>query len=240
MNIETRKANETNKESAVPVCKPYKLVLWDFDGTLCDTSKGIFRSLRQAFAEMGMTEPPLELLQKFIGPPLLHTLEREMGILGQSAEEIVRRFREVYQSEGIYESEIFPGIEALINRLHVSGVKNAVATLKPQFMAAILLQHFGLAHLIDDCSGAPSDEKLRITKAQTIEAAMEHVGITDRRDAVMIGDTVFDEQGAREAGVDFIAVSYGFGITESAANSLDCLFLARNAEEIENFLFSGN
>ncbi|MBE6907147.1 MAG: HAD family hydrolase [Ruminococcaceae bacterium] len=213
----------------------YDVVLWDFDGTLVDTSEGIFESLRIAFARMGQSMPELPILRKFIGPPMLYSFQTFVDFTPKQAEEGVRRFREDYETRGIYNARVYDGLKELNMQLRSEGIKIGVATLKPERMAKLLLAHFGLDALIDVCVGTDGDESSDITKAGIILEAMQRLGCRDKSRAVLIGDTIYDAVGAKEAGIDFLAAAYGFGIDEERDRQ-SSIGLAHNAEEISVIL----
>lgn len=212
----------------------YQAVLWDFDGTLVDTSEGIFRSLRVALAEMDIPEPPPQVLRNFIGPPLLDSLARYCEVEGQRAVDTVMAYRRDYEAKGIFQAKVYAGLEQLLKQLREKGIKIGVATLKPEHMAKRLLEHFEIADLVDTCRGTPGDTTAGPTKAQVMTLAMADLK-TEIADAVMIGDTVFDAQGAQELGMDFVAAAYGFGKEDMYA--LPSVFTAHNAADLARFFF---
>ncbi len=213
----------------------YDVVLWDFDGTLVDTSEGIFESLKIAFAQMGQPVPELPILRKFIGPPMQFSFQTFLGFTLEQAEEAVRLFREDYETRGIYNARVYDGLKELNMQLCAQGVRIGVATLKPEQMAKLLLAHFGIDTLIDVCVGTDGDESSDVTKAGIILKAMERLGCHNKSRAVLIGDTIYDAVGAKEAGIDFLAAAYGFGIDEERDRP-NSIGIAHNAEEISRIL----
>ena len=215
----------------------YEVVLWDFDGTLVDTSPGIFQSLRTAFDRLGVAQPSQELLNRFIGPPLMHSFQNFLGMSTEEAQRAVKAYREDYTAVGLYNSRIYDGLEPLIRKLRAQGILCGVATLKPQPMAEELLHHFGIAELFDACAGNSLDESGTTTKAQVIRRALMELGHPEPDAAVMIGDTFYDYEGAREAGVAFIGAAYGFGLSsgDDVSRMPGCA-LAQNAQELERLL----
>ena len=73
------------------------------------------------------------------------------------------------------------------------------------------------------------------TKAQIIDRVLDQLGEISKQDAVLIGDTKYDREGAQQAGVDFIAAAYGYGVgpEEEAAS----VFVARDTEALLTFFF---
>lgn len=217
----------------------YDIVLWDFDGTLVDTSEGIFDSLRVAFAAEKLPSPDEKLLAKFIGPTILSVLKSEFLMDDDQANRMITCFRADYADAGVYRSEIYPGLIGLNERLREHGQKVGIATLKPEHMARLLLDHFGISGLFDVCVGSVGDEKAENDKAGMIDRALRELGYADRSRVVMIGDTVIDAEGARKAGVNFIAVGYGFGALSDASWLPDCGgSVARDADELEKLLLA--
>ena len=213
----------------------YDVVLWDFDGTLVDTSEGIFESLRIAFTRMGQPVPEVPMLRKFIGPPMQYSFQTFLDFTLEQAEEGVLRFREDYETRGIYNARVYDGIKELNMQLRSEGVRIGVATLKPEQMAKLLLAHFGLDALVDVCVGTGGDESSDITKAGIILEAMQRLGCRDKSRSVLIGDTIYDAVGAKESGIDFVAAAYGFGIDEERDRP-NSIGIAHDAEEISRIL----
>lgn len=210
----------------------YDMILWDFDGTLVDTSPGIMSSIRYTCAQLGKPEPDEKTIRKFIGPPLEFSFREYTHYPPELAKEATNVYRTHYTGEALYDCSVYPGLPALLNEICIRGGKNAVTTLKPEFMAKRLLKHFDLERFFAACRGVDTEKKEQPTKAGLIRLVLEMLDIQDKARAVLIGDTIFDEQGARDSGVDFIAAGYGFGFEERP----DCVFYAENVESLGKFL----
>ena len=109
----------------------YRAVLLDFDGTLVDTSEGIFHSIAVAFRKMGMPLPPKEILRHFMGPPIYYSFQTFAGMDAQQAELATQFFRVDYEEDGVYRSKPYDGLPELLRRLREENIKIGVATLKP-------------------------------------------------------------------------------------------------------------
>ena len=215
----------------------YQVVLWDFDGTLVDSSPGLFRSLGRMFERMGRPVPGEEVLRKFIGPPIVYSLKTYTGMSDEDAEKAVWLFRENYEAGGCYLSKVYDGLPELLGRLRERGIKTGVATLKPEKTARHLLEYLGIDHLIDTCIGNRNDEKGAITKKDIIETALDRLGWTDKSRVVLIGDSVYDADGAITAGIDFVGAAYGFGLLPEQAEELGCCYVAESPADLEPFFF---
>lgn len=216
----------------------YRAVLLDFDGTLVDTSEGIFHSIAVAFQKMEMPLPSEEILWNFMGPPISYSFQTFAGMNPQQSERATQFFRIDYEENGVYRSKPYEGLPELLRRLRAEGVKIGVATLKPEKMAKLLLSRFGISELVDACIGNAGDEIHLATKAQIIERVLEQLGGISKQDVVLIGDTRYDREGAQQTGIDFIAAAYGYGIgpEEEAAS----VFVAQNTNALSSFFFPGS
>ena len=85
----------------------FKYILFDFDGTLTDSSEGIFKSLTYAFEYYGHGTPSTELLRKFIGPPLHYSFTQFCGFDDVHAKEMTEKYRERYRVKGYLENSMY-------------------------------------------------------------------------------------------------------------------------------------
>lgn len=213
----------------------YDAVFLDFDGTIADTGVGIFNSVRFAVAAMGFDPLPEDRLRTFIGPPVFDSFKRELGMTDEQSRKAVEKYRENYIRSGIYQLEIYDGIEALIKELKKTGIKVAIASSKPEKFVIKVIDYLKISSLIDFIA-APESDNAPEGKAVLVERAVTHFGIEKSR-AVMVGDRCFDIDGANGAGVDSIGVTFGYG-SEEELRSSGATYLAHDAEEIRKIIFS--
>ena len=183
----------------------YRNVVFDLDGTLTDSGRGILTSVRRALEKMGKPVPPLETLRRFIGPPLTGSFRAFCGMTEAEAAEGLRLFRERYVPVGWRENRVYPGIRPLLRELKNRGCRVYVATGKSAESAERVLRYFGLYPYLDGIA-APSPQELEADKGRLLKSLCP-----DTRDTVMIGDTFGDVQAALDTGADSIAVQYGYG-----------------------------
>lgn len=192
----------------------YDCVLFDLDGTLTDSASGIISSVNAALERMGRPLLPEAMQRLYVGPPLLSSLQKYHGMTREQALEGVRLFRERYAQAGWLENRVYAGIPRLLKSLKERGVRLGVATAKPVNFARQVLEHFGLAPYFDVISAAPMDEA-GLPKEELIRRALP--GGECR--AAMVGDRVFDLEGARRAGVAAIGALYGYGTPDELAGA---------------------
>lgn len=189
------------------------IILFDLDGTLLDTSPGIFYTANHTMRALGLKEQTETQLRKFVGPPLAACFRVACGL----EEDIIPRACEIYRAEytrsgAMFQAKVYEGIEQLLRTLHGQGMVLGVATLKYERLAADILDHFDLRRWFSVVSGA--DHAGSLTKADIIERALARLGQNRREEVLMVGDTPHDMDGAIESGVDFVGVDWGFGFSK--------------------------
>ncbi len=188
----------------------YQHILFDLDGTLTDPSIGITNSVMYALRKFGIEPPDRSELYCCIGPPLVHSFKELWGFDDEKAWLAVEYYREYFADKGIFENEVYEGIPQLLAALKQSGKKVYLATSKPEEYAVDILKHFDLYKYFDFIAANTMAED-RATKKEVLEYLKSNIPEVNGDNAVMIGDTVFDAEGARQAGLDSICVLYGFG-----------------------------
>lgn len=187
----------------------FKYILFDFDGTLVDSSEGIFKSLTYAFEEMGHGTPSLELLRKFIGPPLHYSFTNFCGFSTEHAYEMTDKYRERYKVKGYLENRVYDGIPEMLEKLKNEGYILGTASSKPiKFIDDICTQR-DIKKYFSFIGGTQFDN-IKESKTVVIENAMKALG-ANTDNTLMVGDRLFDIQGAHEAGIPCCAVLFGFG-----------------------------
>ena len=186
-----------------------KAVVFDFDGTLCDTGVGVKKSAKYALDAFGIKAPEWEELDFFIGPPLLVTFQERFNQSVTDAEKLVKKYRERYTNIGLYESEFYNGIPQLIKDLKSQGFKLGVASSKPINYIEELLIKADLQSYFDYISAVSFNADCE-SKQSILERCLNELGV-EPSEAIMVGDRFYDIDGARGAGVDSVGVLWGFG-----------------------------
>ena len=209
----------------------YKAIVFDFDGTICDTGVGIKKSAKYALDAFGIEAEEWQELDYFIGPPLLVTFQEKFGVSAADAEALVKKFRERYTNEGVYESELYEQIEPLLRSLKKDGIKLAIASSKPQQYVEMLLEKFGIGSCFDAVCGVSFQADCE-SKQSIISRSVKALEISPK-DAVMVGDRSYDMDGAKTNLMDSIGILWGYGskfeLIESGAT-----FLAEKPFDIQS------
>jgi phosphoglycolate phosphatase len=185
------------------------LCLFDLDGTLIDSEHGITACVKHALARLDVPAPAPEELRGWIGPPLRHSFAPLLDHDAARIEAAVEYYHERFNTHGWREHEIYPGIEALIERLLAAGHQLAVVTSKPHRHAAPIIAHLPFGEAFLRLYG-PHPNSPHSEKASMIAEALADFS-TEPSDAVMIGDRHFDIDGAVANHVRGIGVLWGFG-----------------------------
>lgn len=213
----------------------FDTVLFDFDGTLVDSSEGIFNSLIYAFRADGKEAPDRKVLRKFIGPPIYESFKTLFGYEDDKIDFMIKKYRERYSTEGYLEATFYDGIPELLKELHEKGIKVATASSKPTAFITKMLEVNGLSEYIDYIGGTLFDNK-ESGKTGIINNALQQLGCTDKSKALMVGDRKFDIDGAKGAGIKTVAVLYGFGSREEFSEH-GAEYIAENVSDVRRIIF---
>lgn len=211
----------------------YKLVIFDLDGTLFDTSKGILNSIDYAVGILKLQKPTIEQKYRFIGPPVFESFKNILELDSKQAKEATMLYRQYYGEHGIWESQMYDGLLNVIQSLKDRKIELGIATLKGEKFATKIVEHAGISKYFSAIFG--QDENDSRNKADTISLNLNKTGML-ANDAVMIGDSMHDYNGAESLCVDFCAVTYGFGFNKETAKGK---YVANTPNEIESCICNG-
>ena len=213
---------------------PKKNILIDMDGTIITSAPGVMRCINHTLVHYGIHEQPTDILRKCCGPPLSSTFRDRFALPEESIAEAVSYYRQEYNARGIFECDLFPGMKECLTTLKDMGYDLVVASSKHEAACHRILEHFGIEDLFFAVVGSSGDVS-RETKTEVIEAFYELHPDRKKEDSILIGDTIYDAEGAKNAGIDFAAVSYGYG-DEDELNMTDALAIIESPEKIVDYL----
>ncbi len=188
----------------------FKSVIFDFDGTICDTGEGIINCAKYALESFGYDVPENEKeLEYFIGPPLLVTFQERFGADAKEAEELVKKYRERYTNIGVHESKLYPEIKELLQNLKADGFTMGIASSKPTEYIEMLLEDFGIREYFDCVCGVTFTADCE-SKANIIARCLKELDVT-AKEAIVVGDRFYDIDGAKANLIDSVGVLWGYG-----------------------------
>lgn len=184
----------------------FDLLIFDWDGTLCDSTAIIAHAIQAAFADAGLPVPTRQQANFVIG----YGLTEAMQYLAPQATAadvagVVEGYKRHYLGRDS-EIALFEGVAAAVEHYKQAGYHLAVATGKSRRGLDRVLEQTGLGHCFDVTRCA--DECHSKPHPQMIEEITDYLGVKRDR-AVMIGDTTHDLQMAINAGTSALGVAYG-------------------------------
>jgi phosphoglycolate phosphatase len=201
-------------------------IIFDLDGTLVETADDIVAALNVSVAPAGIAPLPVDLVRTMIGAGARRLIERAVGHAGVAApvaavDAALVRFLDHYRAHIADESRPFPGIVPCLDWLKERGALLGVCTNKLEADSRDLLDRLGLGPYFGAVLGGDS---LAVKKpdAGHILGVIERLG-GDPAHALMVGDSETDVNGARNAGVPVVAVTWGYTAVPAAELGADAL-----------------
>lgn len=187
------------------------IAIFDCDGTLVDGQASICAAMDKAFAAANLPPPDKHQVRRMVGLSLPQAVQRLVpGIDGDTAQFVVESYKQAFRSAreaGELQQPLFAGIADVVTALHRAGWQLGVATgmsrrgLDHVLAAHGLTRYFATLQTADDHPSKPDPAMLH---AALFELAGEAA------QAVMIGDTAYDMQMARDGGARAIGVAWGY------------------------------
>lgn len=190
----------------------FGLIVFDMDGTLVDSQAGIVAAMQRTFAELGLPEPDADRVRRVVGLSLDEAIGRllpasaDEGLLQRAVATYKHAFAEERQRPG-YDEPLYAGVAETLAELDHPQVCLGVATGKSRRgLDASLARHgldgrFVTLQTADHGAGKPDPRMLN--------DAMAEVG-AEPDETILIGDTVFDMEMARNAGTAALGVAWGY------------------------------
>lgn len=210
-----------------------KIFLFDLDGTITEPKEGITKCVQYSLESFGIKEDDLDKLECFIGPPLHKSYQVFYGFSEEDSFEAVNKYRERYNDIGIYECNLYQGIEDVIKYVYENDGLVCLATSKPEVYAIRLLEYYGIQKYFKCITGSLMDGG-RTEKAEVIEEVFSRLNINeeDKEKCIMIGDRMHDIIGAKKMGIDSIGVNYGYAKDDELAEA-GATYIVNNTVELK-------
>lgn len=203
--------------------RPFQLIVFDWDGTLMDSEAKIVNCMQAATRDAGVADPGAAAIRHIIGLGLHEAMsalfpDRPASIRAELVEHYRRHFLELDNTA----MPLFPGVAEGLEGLAGQGYLLAIATGKARRGLNRVLDETGLHDMF--VASRCADETFSKPHPQMLEEILDLTGV-EARQAIMVGDTVYDMQMAGNARVPGLAVSYGVHPREQLlqTGALDCL-----------------
>lgn len=189
--------------------RPIRAVLLDIDGTMLQSNQAHARAFVEAANDLGLTHPGVDSVLQLIGKGGDKLIPEAFGIDADSAvgRQLDARKGEIFENR--YGSQLQPtdGARALVERLREDGYRIVVATSAGKEILNLLLDKADIGDLVDKCTTS-SDVEDSKPDPDIVQAAVAESGY-QRDEVVMIGDTPYDVEACRRAGVAIISLECG-------------------------------
>lgn len=193
--------------------KNYEIYLFDFDGTLCDTTEGIFNSVIYSLDCFGIRETDGEKLRFFVGPPLFESYKTLYNVSDDDAKWLIEKYRERYREKAAEESSLYDGVTEMLKELKARGKKIAIASSKPKYFVDEIAKYHDIYKYFDFIA-AETFANNHSSKQELINTCLDYFGKPDKATVLMTGDRCYDIDGANAVGVDSAGAVFGFGTVE--------------------------
>lgn len=217
----------------------YDIIAFDLDGTLSDPAQGLVDGFVYAFRKLGIDYGERDSLRRFIGPSLFDEWQREFGFTPEEADHAVVLFREYYNVYGWWDNKLYDGIPELLSALKAAGKTVVLSTSKPEDTATDILKLFGLHDYFDFIAGADYPVNSREKKWEVLEYALDNVGVDkspeSRAACVLVGDRMYDAEGAIKCSIDSVGVTWGHGSREEL-DAAGFTHIAKTVDDLRKIL----
>lgn len=188
-----------------------KNLFFDFDGTIANTQEGIVNALEYMVNDLKMEHLGVDTYKKFIGPSLVDSLKRFYPDFPKARyQEAVKSFQSYYNTKGVYQLELYPGMKDMLQELKDAGYNLYISSVKTESMLKILIPHLGLGNYFEGFYGQSEDGLTRNTKPAILKYGLDD-SKSAAEDSIMIGDRMTDMQGGVQNDVHTLGITYGFG-----------------------------
>lgn len=201
----------------------YKLIAFDWDGTLMDSVDLIASCLEAAFRQAGLPVLSPERYRRIIGLGLQEAMHELMpGLTGKDLESVVEHYRDCFLSAPPERMPFFAEVESTLDSLHAAGYRLAVATGKARRGLDRLFEQHDVCRVFS--SSRCADESQSKPAPDMLLELMQENGVR-AEETLMVGDSLHDIRMARAAGVDALGIAHGVNTCEEllTCGAIACL-----------------
>ena len=198
-----------------------KTIIFDIDGTIFDTKKGIINCLNDVLNAYGQETINKTEEDKYIGPAIKDSLMKFNGFSEEMAAEATREYRRKYVAKYVGESIPYDGLKELLEYLKNNHYRICIATMKTQAQVERLFETFGVTDFFARIETAK--ESGGYTKVNMLESIKAKY---PQDKMIFVGDTMGDYKAAVKTEIPFVYAKYGYGELETG----DCAVIGALAE----------
>ena len=185
-----------------------RLIIFDLDGTLIDSSIDIANAINYAIEPYRLPPVTVKEVISLVGEGITKLMEKIIVKEGIDADRdsLTERFLRHYSSHLIDNTTVYPGVRQVFSQL--GEYRKAVISNKRESLSIKILQQLGLSQYLDIIVGSDTTEERKPSPVPVLHV-LTSLGI-GRDEAVIVGDSDFDIQAGKSAGIKTVAVTYGY------------------------------
>jgi len=184
-----------------------QLLLFDLDGTLVDTIIDITNALNYALKSTGIRNLTVVETKQLVGEGITKLIEKVLGDKNKKfSEDVKSKFLLYYTDHLIDHSLVYPHVKTTLE--HLTNYRKAVISNKREYLSRQILRKLNLLEYFDVVVGSDTTSEKK-PSALPLIYILQKLGIS-AKEAVMIGDSNFDVEAGKKAGIRTVAVSYGY------------------------------
>ncbi len=187
-----------------------RLIVFDLDGTLIDSAADICAAVNHAIKSLGLPSVSLEETKASIGEGVSRLIPKLLALKGATSadtDEIVKKTLDYYAGHLVTNTTIYPGVRETLDQLN--GVQKAVVSNKLTRLAEQILGVLDLLQFFDLIAGVDSSPERKPSPGPILRV-LSLLGVSPH-EAIVVGDSLYDIEAGRAAGVKTVAVTYGYG-----------------------------
>lgn len=214
----------------------YKLIIFDFDGTLAITHKAIISCIAQTFESFQIAAPAADTTRATIGINLPNTFKILHPAIDETEIPVwIETYRSYYRTEGEKQLELFPGTKAILQLASKSGLSLGVFSNKHVNFVNLFVEKLRINIFFDLIVGDNGEIILKPDPSVFYSTIKPLFPELDNSQILMVGDTAVDLLFAKNSGIDACWAAYGYG------DSTECLalqptFVINNISELDRII----
>ena len=195
-----------------------KLIILDFDGTLADTRGLIVKTMQQTLEALGLESRTDDQCAAMIGLPLKQAFTDLIPMTDEMGERCVETYRRIFnENNALYVIPTFPHVIETLHQLHEQGYTLTIASSRSNRSLMEFVNDMHLNEIIPYVLGAEDVTRAK-PHPEPVLKTLEDYGCKVE-DALVVGDTWYDIEMGRLAGVRTCGVTYGNGTREELVNA---------------------
>lgn len=186
-----------------------KLIIFDLDGTLVDSSTDIANALNAASKSFGIPSVTVREAEEIIGGGLKKLIERLLARTGSTVDGsmLLQRFLDEYSSHLTDHTTLYPAVAETLAALE--GITKVILSNKLTSFTLQIIERFRLGHFFSSVQGSDAVAEKKPSPAPIVSLLDQFA--VDRRQAMIVGDSIYDVEAGHRAGIHTVAAMYGYG-----------------------------